>query len=178
MIRLLSENFHRNNCLSPFPFIATWTIIFFFFFYSKYPSVICSKIFQWPLNYLFRWSLLSTWLLRLLVTWTSGFALLPPLRKILHFLVLNFVQVTLGPVCVCLSPSLLHTPDPLIAACFTSFKEPFTPLPRSLSKLLNKTVDLLYCLLIRISCSIGNSLLAGITCLPYCILVLNYNIEY
>ena len=141
MIRLLSENFHRNNCLSPFPFIATWTIIFFFFFYSKYPSVICSKIFQWPLNYLFRWSLLSTWLLRLLVTWTSGFALLPPLRKILHFLVLNFVQVTLGPVCVCLSPSLLHTPDPLIAACFTSFKEPFTPLPRSLSKLLNILKD-------------------------------------
>ena len=114
---------------------------FFFFFYSKYPSVICSKIFQWPLNYLFRWSLLSTWLLRLLVTWTSGFALLPPLRKILHFLVLNFVQVTLGPVCVCLSPSLLHTPDPLIAACFTSFKEPFTPLPRSLSKLLNILKD-------------------------------------
>ena len=112
MIRSLSENYHRNNCLCTISIYNNLSNnIYFVFFYFKYP-VICSKIFQWPLNYLFGWNLLSlTWLLRLLVMWPSGFALLPPLSGRLHLLVvLNFVQVTLGPVCVCLSPSPLYTP--------------------------------------------------------------------
>lgn len=140
MIRLLSENYHRNNCLCTISIYNNLSNnIYFVFFYFKYP-VICSKIFQWPLNYLFGWNLLSlTWLLRQLVTWPSGFALLPPLsgKYCIYLLCLILFKLRLGPR-VCVSVPLLSTPPtPLISTCFTSFKEPFIALPRSLSKLLN-----------------------------------------